>query len=208
MKKRLTLLLSIILMVLSWACVKTEVKAAAPTDFIILYDITVDPNEDASLTMTYDIEWEVLESDGVGPLEWVKIGIPNKNASGFTALSDNIRNVSFYKEGSETFARVDLDRKYYKGEKVRFKFQFVQNNVYLVNKPQEGYATYSFTPGWFNDIKVKDLYIHWNADKIDSWDPNAEMENGYIKVAETFSLIYFPIVPIKSVTDCSTVSIA
>ena len=56
----------------------------------------------------------------------------------------------------------------------------MQNNVYLVNKPQEGYATYSFTPGCFNDIKVKDLYIHWNADKIDSWDPNAEMENGYI----------------------------
>ncbi|MBR6231286.1 MAG: hypothetical protein IKR00_05050 [Lachnospiraceae bacterium] len=36
---------------------------AADLDEIVNYEITVEPNEDATLTMTYHIDWKVLDSD-------------------------------------------------------------------------------------------------------------------------------------------------
>ena len=52
-------------------------KAATPTDEIEHFLITVDVQEDASLLMTYHIDWKVLDDETYGPLEWVDIGLPN-----------------------------------------------------------------------------------------------------------------------------------
>ena len=46
----------------------TTVKASSDTDEILDYTITVDVNQDATLTIIYDISWLVLESDSAGPL--------------------------------------------------------------------------------------------------------------------------------------------
>ncbi|MBO7360721.1 MAG: hypothetical protein J6V48_06290, partial [Clostridia bacterium] len=48
-------------------------SAASPTDEILVYDITAEPESDASVRLTYHIEWKVLESDKLGPLEWVTV---------------------------------------------------------------------------------------------------------------------------------------
>ena len=53
--------------------------AKGDLDEIINYTITVDVNEDATLTMVYHIDWKVLDSTTDGPLTWVRIGIPNKH---------------------------------------------------------------------------------------------------------------------------------
>ena len=46
---------------------------AAPTDEILNFTITVDVNEDASLKMTYHIDWKVLDNEEYGPPEWVNL---------------------------------------------------------------------------------------------------------------------------------------
>ena len=56
--------------------------AADPTDEIEHFHITVDVQEDASLRMTYQIDWKVLDDERYGPLTWVDIGLPNSHHSG------------------------------------------------------------------------------------------------------------------------------
>ena len=41
--------------------------ASGDLDYIREYEITVDVNEDGTLTMQYHIAWEVLDSDSEGP---------------------------------------------------------------------------------------------------------------------------------------------
>lgn len=155
-----------------------EGKAAADTDEILDYNITVDVNEDATLTITYDILWKVLESDDAGPLQWVKIGIPNDRYQFCSALSDNITSISISSSGG-SFAEVYFDDMYYEGETVHFQFYLVQDYMYQMNRDEEGYTVYSFTPGWFDDIRVDHLTIRWNNDKASVWSPECLIENGY-----------------------------
>ena len=68
-------------------------KADGPTDQIEHFLITVDVQEDASLLMTYHIDWRVLDDQEYGPLEWVDIGVPNQNHTDVKALSSNISRI-------------------------------------------------------------------------------------------------------------------
>ena len=66
---RIILILAVILLM----TVMTAVPAfAAATDEIENFTITVDVNEDASLQMTYHIDWKVLD-DSIGELEWIDL---------------------------------------------------------------------------------------------------------------------------------------
>ena len=96
--------------------------AAADLDEILNYTITVDVNEDATLQMVYHIDWKVLDSDSEGPLEWVKIGVPNLHHSDMNGLSSAVRRISGMSESGETYARIDLDRAYYAGEVASIDF--------------------------------------------------------------------------------------
>ena len=70
---KLLMMAMIVLLVLFMA----TVPASADTDEILNFTITVDVNEDASLDMTYHIEWKVLD-DSIGELDWIDLGVPNK----------------------------------------------------------------------------------------------------------------------------------
>ena len=141
------------------------VKAAGPTDEIEHFIITVDVQEDASLLMTYHIDWKVLDDQAYGPLEWVDIGVPNKNHSDVTALSSNISRI----EDKGSTLAIYLDRKYYADEVVSFEYSFVQDHMYQIDRFAEGETAFIYTPAWFDGIEVKDLIIRWNADKAGAW---------------------------------------
>ncbi|MBO7536268.1 MAG: hypothetical protein J6T34_03915, partial [Bacilli bacterium] len=69
----------------------SEAKAYSYTDLdrIQLYEIKVTPKkEDGSLDIEIHLIWEVLDSYTDGPLEWIKVGIPNYHAKDIKALSD------------------------------------------------------------------------------------------------------------------------
>ena len=63
---------------------------AEPLDEIEEEIIYLKTREDGSLDIQYHIEWEVLDSTSEGPLNWVKIGIPNAYVEDMKALSDSI----------------------------------------------------------------------------------------------------------------------
>ena len=152
------------------------VPVFADTDEILNYTITVDVNDDATLNLKYHIDWKVLDSgSGIGPLTWMKIGIPNSHVIETKGLSDTVDHIN----RSGNYAEVYLDKKYYEGEVASVDFLVVQDYMYEVNKFTEGETVYAFTPGWFDDIKVDDLVIKWNNDKALSFTPDCFIEDDY-----------------------------
>ena len=152
--------------------------SAANLDEILDYEIDVTVNEDATLTLKYHILWKVLDSKTEGPLEWVKIGIPNKHYVSMSADSSTIDRISYLSDGG-SYVRIDFDRKYYKDEVVSFDFTVVQDNMYQVDKFEEGFTVYDFTPGWFDGIKVDLMVVRWPNDKMEEWTPSCDIKDGY-----------------------------
>lgn len=174
MKKRIKLLcLGICLMMLLPVLMGNRVKAA-DLDRILNYEITVVVNQDGTLNMLYHIDWKVLDSTSEGPLEWVKIGIPNKHYVSLEKMTDNIKKIKYYSDGG-SYARIDFDRKYKKNEVVSFEFRLVQDYMYQMNQFIDGETVYGFTPGWFPDCKIDRLVIRWNTAKAIRVEPNAEI---------------------------------
>ena len=175
MNKKLKIALIILFVFLVIMAVR-EYLTADGLDEITNYTITVSPREDGTLDMKYHIEWKVLDSISEGPLEWVKIGIPNMNVDNIKKLTDNIGKIQYYQDGGD-YVRIDFKKKYYAGETVTFEFSIHQSYMYKVNNKTRK-ITYKFTPGWFNDIQVKEAVIKWKADNVSKH--NGEYENGYI----------------------------
>ena len=99
-------------------------------DEIVNYRITVDVNEDATLSMVYHIDWKVLDSTSEGPLSWVRVGIPNDHYSSIEGLSDTIDSIR-YDSSDGSYVRIDLDRNYYEGEIASFDFAIEQGTSYF-----------------------------------------------------------------------------
>ena len=86
MKKRIVF----ILLLLSVLLLPMAASAAGDLDEIVQYTVTAEVNPDATVTLTYHIEWKVLDSSSEGPLEWVTIGIPTRHCTDVIALSGSL----------------------------------------------------------------------------------------------------------------------
>lgn len=148
---------------------------AAATDEILNFTITVDVNEDASLNMTYHIEWKVLD-DSIGELEWIDLGVPNKYHENITPISET---VDYINDNGSSLA-IYLDRGYKENETVTVEFSMTQDHMYQIDKYVEGETVYTFTPAWFDDFNVDNLNILWNAANAGAWQPECFEEDGYL----------------------------
>ena len=137
---------------------------AVDLDEIINYTTTVSPRDDGTLDIKYHIEWKVLDSTIEGPLEWVKIGIPNQHVDTIKKLSDEIKSIKYTSDGGN-YVRVNFKNKYYAGDIVTFEFSLHQSYMYSIDN-SKGIVKYEFTPGWFSDIKVDQAIIQWESDGI------------------------------------------
>ncbi|MBQ1401179.1 MAG: hypothetical protein IIY99_02395, partial [Firmicutes bacterium] len=155
---------------------------AAATDEILNFTVTVDVNEDASLNMTYHIDWKVLD-DSIGKLEWIDLGVPNSHHEDITPLTDTIDYIN--DEGSSL--SIYLDRPYGEGETVSLEFSMTQDHMYQINKWVEGETVYTFTPAWFDGMDVDNLVIRWNAENAGAWQPDCYEENGYLTFETSLS---------------------
>ena len=153
----------------------TAVAFAAPTDEILDFTIKVDVNPDASLEMTYHIDWKVLD-DSIGELEWIDLGVPNKHHENITALSDTIDHID--DNGSKL--AIYLDRGYGEDETVSVDFSMTQDHMYQIDKYVDGETVYTFTPAWFDGMDVDNLTIKWNAENAGAWQPDCYEEDGYL----------------------------
>ena len=84
-------------------------------DYIRSYIVTVDPREDGSADITYDIDWQVIDGDKTDYLSWVKIGLANSSVDELTPLTDTIADLQYSNEGG-SYAKVVFARRYYSPE--------------------------------------------------------------------------------------------
>ena len=155
-----------------------KAKASGELDEILNYEIRAEVNEDTTVRLTYHIDWKVLDSDSEGPLSWVKIGIPNRHCLDMKALSGNIKDIRYSGENG-SFVKITFDREYYKDEVISFDFFITQDYMYEMNLLTDGETVFQFTPGWFDDINVDKLVIHWKADNTIGISPAALMDGEY-----------------------------
>ncbi|MDO4976326.1 MAG: zinc ribbon domain-containing protein [Eubacteriales bacterium] len=177
-KMRIRYILPIFCMILAFFYMGSINVHADNLDEIEKYEITAEVNEDATVKLNYHIEWRVLDSESEGPLEWVKIGLSNSHIDDYEALSDTIDEFELDEDGG-TYARITFDRPYEENEVVSFDFYVIQDYLYQMNRDQEGYTTYSFTPGWFDGLVIDSLVIRWKNDKMTEWSPECLIKDGY-----------------------------
>lgn len=144
-------------------------------DVIEKYTITVDQRDDGTLDMTYDINWKVV-SNSEGPLYEAFIGIPNKYIDSLKNLSEDCRNVVYDNDDGD-YIKCVLRESISKGESANFKFSFHANALYTFD---EETLYYEFTPGWFEEIEVKNLTVFWNSKNVVKNNSNKESSNGYL----------------------------
>lgn len=139
--------------------------ASRPLDEIQNYEVEVTPLPGGAVEITYRYEWTVLNDTKEGPLEWVKLGMANYDY-GILEYGGAITG-RHYDSGSSysydgPYACFDLNRPYYKGETASFWFTVTQSSLMCNNPDQPDQPFYDFTPGWFNQIKVKHYKFIWN----------------------------------------------
>lgn len=189
-KKKFGMIALFVILLFS-VCMLPEIRgnASAYLDQIEQETIEVEIQEDGSAVLTYDLDWKVLDSTSEGALTWVKIGIPNEYVEDLTALSDSIEEIGYYGSGGD-YVRLDLDREYEAGEVVNLKFSIHQHCLYEEN--EESYL-YEFTPGWFEEIPVDQLTIHWTYDEYTTSDMeriNLETEDAGNSEAGNSDVVY------------------
>lgn len=146
-------------------------------DEIENYIIKIIPQSDATLKMQYFVEWKVLNDKSEGPLEWVKIGVPNKYVYDIKFEGD-VKNAKYYSDGG-SFIRADLKRKFYAGETAEIKFSFVQKRIFTKNEKQKT-IEFGFIPGWFDEIEVKNLEVYWKNDDSIIYTDGEKTEDGWL----------------------------
>lgn len=138
-------------------------------DEIERYDIIVNVRQDGTLDMKYEITWKVLsDKNGKEPLSWVLVGIPNEHVDQIQALTDNIKTAVYSHDRGGDFIRIDFTKDHYEGEVITFSFAIHQSYMYMLD--EEDVCRYSFTPGWFEQIEIKELHILWNNNYVVSSD--------------------------------------
>ena len=150
-----------------------------PLDEIQEYTIQVDMRNDGTMDIKYHLDWKVLDDTSDGPLSWVKIGITNKNVDEIEAHTDNIKKIEYNKQDGRTYVYIYFDRDYHKNEVISFDFSIHQSNMYVIDK-EEHMLRYSFTPGWFDEIEVKNITVKWNKSNVLKSTALAEDMNGYL----------------------------
>ena len=155
----------------------SEAKAYTYTDLdrIQLYEIKVTPKkDDGSLDIEIHLIWEVVDSYTDGPLEWIKVGIPNYHAKDIKALSDGIRKIKYYADDG-SYIRIDFKKSHYEGEVLDIRFSYNQSYMYHLN---EAYVVYDYHPGWFEEIKVDMCNLYWAIDGVDQIAEGITSANG------------------------------
>lgn len=128
-----------------------------PQDTIRRYEVIVEPLENGTLDVRYDITWTAL--DETQPLTWVEIGMPVRNYSIYReSISDTIIRSEPYQDEDYYSHRFYLKDSYKGGETVQFSFTINVPNLLMSRK---GDYIYEFVPSWFNEIPVEEFIFKW-----------------------------------------------
>lgn len=172
--RRLALLCAVLTCGMLLALPAVAAEADAPyaedgdMDYIRSYVVTVDPREDGSVDITYDIDWQVIDGDKTDYLSWVKIGLANSSVDELTPLTDTISDLQYTSDGG-SYAKVVFRHRYYapdvaaaNGGESSVHFAFSVHQSHLFTKNDDGTANFAFAPGWFDDLSVENMQVRWH----------------------------------------------
>lgn len=131
-----------------------------PQDLIRDYRVTVEPQENGSLDITYAFVWEALDQSE--ELTWVEIGMANENFFVYPrSFSSTVSTWNAYTDDGYCALQLDFKDAYTAGDVVEFSFKINQKD--MLCKDENGYF-YEFVPGWFNSIRVEHYEFIWRMD--------------------------------------------
>ena len=177
-KKLVTMMALAIILVTAFS---VKADAANPVDEITDYTVVVDLRDDGTLDISYDFTWHVVEDDGEA-LTYVDFGIPNEHVDEIKSRSrDTIDKIEFtddYHNSDGAYVKILLKDEYYEGDYIHIAFSIHQSYMYRI-LDDEQQLRYNFTPGWFDERKIQNLTIKWNADQVEEVSDGSEMEGSY-----------------------------
>ena len=214
--KKISIIFSLIILFIICLVPKTYAYTSNPLDEIISFDIYAHVRDDATVDFRYDIKWKVLDSSSEG-VTWIYVGIPNKHCDEVKKLSSDVKKAYYKINNTDTTIRCDLNREYLEGEIIDISFSFHQTHMFTYNEDLDTntkLVTYSYTPGWFDDINVKRITIHWEKENVYFDDAKGEDEKYFIwetslaqgertKVQVSYDEKVFPNINPKDVYDGS-----
>ncbi len=130
--------------------------------------VTVDPREEGSADITYDIDWQVIDGDKTDySLSWVEIGLANSSVNEMTPLTDTIFDLQYRATAAATprscylalTTPPDVAATNGGESSVHFAFRVHQSHLFLQKSTTA--RQLCFTPGWFDDLSVEDLQVRW-----------------------------------------------
>jgi hypothetical protein len=142
-----------ILVLIILLLVSASVAADTGTYKINNYGVTLEPQSDGRVKITYEQDWQVTGGD----IPWVTVGLPNSN---FTVQSygGNAAAVYAYNAGEFQGVRADLDKDYKPGQTFKVTFTVLQSNL-LEKLTNESKWRINFTPGWYDNATIDRLQI-------------------------------------------------
>jgi len=142
-----------ILVLIILLLVSGSVAADTGTYRINNYAMTLEPQSDGRVKITYEQDWQVTGGD----IPWVTVGLPN---SDFTVQSygGNATEIYAYNTNGFQGIRADLDRDYKSGQTFNVKFTVLQSNL-LEKLTTESKWRINFTPGWYDNAAIDRLKI-------------------------------------------------
>ena len=182
MKKIITFF-SILLLFVVCLMPSSNAYTSHPLDEIESFDIYAHVRDDATIDFTYEIKWKVLDSSEEG-VTWIYVGVPNKYCDEVKGLSSSIKK-AYYKisNSTDTTIRCDLNKEYMEGEIIDIKFSFHQTHMFTYDEDiptNTKLVTYKYIPGWFDEIEVKRITIHWEKENVYFDDAKEETDKYYI----------------------------
>lgn len=175
--------LAILLSLLTFFFVLALESGAAPLDKIDLYEVSVQPQTNGDLLISYYLRWTVLDSTKEGPLEWVKLGVANAAHTIEKVAGDASKARSM----GNSFIRVDLKRAFHAGETAKFAVTLRQRNLLMYRGERSSAPNasfdyyYRFTPGWFPSIEVQSYRFVWKGEPLTpSWHNADASSDNYL----------------------------
>lgn len=118
------------------------------------YIVTLEPQEDGRVLMTYEQEWQVLS----GGIPWITVGLPNR----YFEIQDSggdIADISDASGGGFYGVRLDLTKNFTAGETFDVRFTVLQSRI-LERLTDENLWRIAFTPGWYDRADIGHLQVN------------------------------------------------
>lgn len=152
MKKALLILTALFLLFLF---IPAQVLADTGTYKIDNYTVTLTPQSDGSVNISYYQQWTVLS----GNIPWITVGLPNTFYT-ITASGNNISNIRDDSGSVWDGVYIGLDKTYYANQS--FIVSFTVNDKNLLTESTSSWGI-NFTAGWYDNATIGQMDINLDS---------------------------------------------